>query len=162
MTAFLELDPKVDGNLHNLLDIVLNDSCLLDRMKLNNLQVSMFYRLYKCLFCVLVNGLKAEATGECSTETIGALHQTGRRLQKRILELLRVLIKQLQKYDESLDSCVHTFASLCDLLLMTQPEIANLNIAELRDMVYTVEPALLLKIAKFLLNYIFSKQYGKC
>lgn len=158
LAAFLEVIPRVDGNLYRLLSIVLNDSCLLERMNMSNFQASAFYRLYKCLFYVLVNGIKGNTTEECLAESIGAFRQTERRLKKRLLELLRVLTKQLQKYDESLDTCVHVFTSLCDLLLITQTEIANLNIPELMDMVYRVEPMLLQKMAKFLLNYVFSKQ----
>ncbi|XP_065090089.1 uncharacterized protein LOC135711232 [Ochlerotatus camptorhynchus] len=159
LTAFLELDPNVEDNLHSLMSIMLNDCRLLDRMELDNLQVSTFHRLYKCLFFVIINGLKEEVTGECSTKAMGLFQQIGRRLKKRMLELMRVLIKQLQKYDESLDTSVHVFISLCDMLLMTQTDIANLNITELQDMVYTVEPTLLQKLAKFLLNYVFSKKY---
>lgn len=160
LTAFLELDLDIKGHLSSLRNIVFNDCRLLEKMQLTSEQTSIFYRLYKCLFQIIVKALHAELPGNRSLDAIDATpRKTRQHLNKRVLELLRVLIKQLQKYDESLDTSVHTFFSLCDMLLLTQEATADLGIVELEFITYTVEPTLLHRMVKFLLNYLFSKKY---
>ncbi|XP_062546736.1 uncharacterized protein LOC134212686 [Armigeres subalbatus] len=159
LTAFLELDHDVKTHLPHLKHVLYTDFRLLEKMQLTREQMSIFYRLYKCLFHVIVQARQAETAKEHSLkEPIAHLQQTGNSLKKRVMELIRVLIKQLQKYDESLDTSVHMFISLCDMLLVTQNAVGDLGIAELEAIVYPVQPALLQKMAKFLLYYLFSKK----
>lgn len=162
LTVFLELDHDVKTHLPNLKNIMFNDFRLVEKMQLTSEQMGIFYRLYKCLFQAIVKAMQAEHAGAERSLTPSfqsTPRPTRQHLPKRMLELLRVLIKQLQKYDEPLDTSVHMFVSLCDMLLMTQDAIADVGISELAATVYHVEPALLQRMAKFVLNYLFSKKY---
>ncbi|XP_058818012.1 uncharacterized protein LOC131681298 [Topomyia yanbarensis] len=157
LTALLELDQNLDIHLPNIMKILINDIRLLDKMKLNNHQTSIFYRLYKCAFYTIVNGYSNGTVVEL-LDSSSQYNYTGQRLKKRVLELLRLMLKKLTKFDESLETSVHVFATLCDLLLMTQSGI-DVDVGERQHIGYAVETVDLEKMAKYLLNYLFSKQY---
>lgn len=153
LTALLELDYDLHGHAPDVKKIVVNDFLLLDKMNFNSNQRSMFYRLYKCVFYVIVKELPT-STDSGFSDAFTDKSCIGQRLKKRMQELLRALFKQLNKYDETLDTCVHIFTTLCDMLLLSQTDVV-----ELHQIDYKVEAVILEKIAKYLLNYLFSKTY---
>uniref|UniRef100_A0A1Q3EZR1 Uncharacterized protein n=2 Tax=Culex tarsalis TaxID=7177 RepID=A0A1Q3EZR1_CULTA len=159
VTAILELDHDIGhANLNTLMKMVVNDFNLLDKFKFNPLQTAMFYRLYKSVFYTLLHAYQSHHTAD-GGNLPDLPRFTGQRLKRRVLELLRILIKHLGQYDEPLEVCMHQFTTLCDMLLMTQAGIAELNIPELANCEYSVEPTLLERMAKYLLNYLISKEY---
>lgn len=160
LTAILELDHDVGHtNLSSLIKMAVNDFNLLDKFKFSKLQTAMFYRFYKSTFYTLLHAYQA-APSHDSGVYADLPRFSGQRLKRRVLELLRILIKHLGQYDEPLEICLHQFTTLVDMLLMTQPDIAELDITELASCEYHVEPSLLERMAKYLLNYLISKEYA--
>ncbi|XP_055539386.1 uncharacterized protein LOC129726558 [Wyeomyia smithii] len=153
LTAFLELDYELHAHASVIKKILVNDFRLLDKMNLNNSQTSMFYRLYKCVIYVIVKELPA-GTDSGFGDSFANQTCSGQRLKKRMQELLRALVIQLNSFDETLDTCLHVFTSLCDMLLLSQ-----IDVVELHQIDFRVEVIVLEKMAKYLLNYLFSKEY---
>ncbi|KAL1380325.1 hypothetical protein pipiens_014289 [Culex pipiens pipiens] len=163
VTAMLELDHDIGHtNLNTLMTMAVNDFNLLEKFKFNQIQTAMFYRFYKSVFYTLLHAYQSPPPADSGI--IPDLPRfTGQRLKRRVLALLRILIKHLGQYDEPLEVCLHQFTTLCDMLLMTQTSIAELDIAELAHCEYNVEATLLERMAKYLLNYLISKEYaGQC
>ncbi|XP_058449667.1 uncharacterized protein LOC131429514 [Malaya genurostris] len=157
LTAFLELDQNLDTHLPTTMRILVNDFRLLNEFNLDSNQVSIFCRLYKCAFFAVINAYQS-GTIVGILDNSSQYAYTGHRFKKRVLELLRLMMRKLAKFDESLDTSVHVFTTLCDLLLMTQSGI-HFDIDELQQIDYEVKPVDLEMMAKYLLNYLFSKQY---
>ncbi|XP_038108149.1 uncharacterized protein LOC6031248 isoform X2 [Culex quinquefasciatus] len=159
VTAMLELDHDIGHtNLNTLMTMAVNDFNLLEKFKFNQIQTAMFYRFYKSVFYTLLHAYQSPPPADSGI--IPDLPRfTGQRLKRRVLALLRVLINHLGQYDEPLEVCLHQFTTLCDMLLMTQTSIAELDIAELAHCEYNVEATLLERMAKYLLNYLISKEY---
>ncbi|XP_053691828.1 uncharacterized protein LOC128740315 [Sabethes cyaneus] len=153
LAALLELDYELYAHAAVIKKIVFNDFRLLDKMNLNSNQISMFYRLYKCIFYVIVKELPTSADSGFS-DAFANQSCSGQRLKKRMQELLRALVKLLIRFDDTLDTCVHIFTTLCDMLLLSQ-----IDVVELHQIGHSVEMITLDKMAKYLLHYLFSKQY---
>ncbi|XP_053673678.1 uncharacterized protein LOC128723938 [Anopheles nili] len=137
-------------NVCILVEYLANDLMLLEKMKLLDESIAIFYRLYKNTLYGVVKYCLQDPSKDCPVVK-------SQLFAKRFQTLMCKLIERLDCDEDEFDVAMHIANTVCNMLVLTQQHDGTLLIETIPHMETTSLHDVLQKLTKYVERHVFSK-----